>query len=299
MASAVERAPPTPEPEPAPAPPTPRPVVHRATRPERIPTAEELPTPPSDDPGEYAAWSKALTSTQRHQIALFCRANPIEYEASCGGIGPLHVPVPPSLLPRARDDHEDRHESKASSRSEWFAMMSREQQSWVTATCEAHYNQGALCTVDTPLVVSLDNDPVVFVGSWPTARTPWIALDANHDGAISMAELFGSWTVMPDGTTAHDGFAALAQLDANHDGVIDAADPAFSSLLLWADDGDRRATPDELRPLDATIVSISLAAHLALACDRRGNCEGTRATLVWRDAAGTHTGSVIDVSLAD
>ncbi len=302
MATAIRRTP-VAEPEPAPLapapPPAPRPVVHRAARPERVPTAEELPTPPSDDPKDYAAWWPGLTSVQRHQIALFCRANPIDYQASCGGIGPLHVPVPPSLKPRARDGDDDPHESKARSRQEWFAMMSTEQQRWVTATCDAHYNQGQLCTVDTPLVVSLDNGPVVFAGAWPTAHTPWIALDANHDGAISMAELFGSWTVMPDGTTAHDGFAALAQLDANHDGVIDARDPAFSSLLLWADNGDRRATPDELRPLAATIVSISLDAHLALACDARGNCEGMRATLVWRDAAGTHAGSVIDVSLGD
>ncbi len=50
---------------------------------------------------------------------------------------------------------------------------------------------------------------------WPTAQTPWLALDRDGDGRItSGAELFGSATMTATGPAAH-GFAALADLDDN------------------------------------------------------------------------------------
>ena len=121
----------------------------------------------------------------------------------------------------------------------------------------------------TPLVVAFDpielqaptmdrfafepGEPVE--SAWPTAATPWIALDRDGDGAItSGAELFGDST-----GDANDGFEALAALDDNRDGVIDHLDAAFAKLLLWADDGDRKSTPDELRPLSNLIDSIPMA----------------------------------------
>ena len=99
---------------------------------------------------------------------------------------------------------------------------------------------------NTPLVVSFDDRPVTFspggqfsfapgvatATDWPTSSTPWIAIDLDGDGAItSGAELFGSNTALPGGTTAKNGFEALAALDANHDGKIDRDDPAFASLV--------------------------------------------------------------------
>jgi hypothetical protein len=166
----------------------------------------------------------------------------------------------------------------------------------------------------TPLVVAFSDEPVTFTrggafafspgtpvaSDWPTATTPWIAMDHDGDGAItSGAELFGSSTVLPDGRTAINGFEALAVLDANHDGVIDARDPAFASLLLWSDrDGDRKSSPDELVPLASRVVSISLADRVEARCDPRGNCERERAAVRWRDEHGaTHVGSVVDVYL--
>ncbi|MDB4957251.1 MAG: hemolysin-type calcium binding protein [Myxococcales bacterium] len=270
--------------------------------------------PPSKDPKEYAKWLRELSAIERHQIALFCRANKLNYEPSCGGIGPLHVPRPPALIPRAKREAVDPDEPpRAASREAWLAGLTMQQRQWVTSTCDQNYNEGELCTVMTPLVVSIDNRPVEltsggsfpFAGGqpiatdWPTAATPWIALDLDGDGAIgSGAELFGSYTVLPDGTAAHDGFAALAALDANHDGRIDQADPLFASLVLWADrDGSHRSTRDELTPLASVIVSISLDAWMDLRCDARRNCEGQRASLVWRDAEGEHTGSVVDIYL--
>ena len=53
-------------------------------------------------------------------------------------------------------------------------------------------------------------------------------MDRSGNGAIDDgSELFGSGTLMPDGTRAVDGFAALATLDTNNDGVVDTS--AFSA----------------------------------------------------------------------
>jgi hypothetical protein len=54
---------------------------------------------------------------------------------------------------------------------------------------------------------------------------------------------------------------------------------------------------DALAPLSRSIVSISLANRTEPRCDARGNCEGQRASITWRDTTGVHTGTVIDVYL--
>jgi len=162
----------------------------------------------------------------------------------------------------------------------------------------------------TPLVLAFDAQPIAFTQArgqfafretpmttdWPTAVTPWLALDRDGDGAItSGAELFG------DGVPgASNGFEALAPLDDNRDGVIDRDDRAFASLLLWADaNHDRTSSPDELRPASDVVVSIPLAHHRDVRCTN-GNCEGERSSLTWRDADGTtRTGAVVDVYLSE
>lgn len=172
---------------------------------------------------------------------------------------------------------------------------------------------GTIC--DTPLVIAFDAQPIelapasgarfAFVPGvpastdWPTAATPWIALDRDGDGAItSGAELFGSATVLPGGATAHHGFEALAALDANADGVIDRADPAFAALLLWADaDGDRASAPGELRPLADVVTSIPLAYERDARCTARGACEGERGVVHWRDGGTARVGAVVDLYL--
>jgi hypothetical protein len=161
------------------------------------------------------------------------------------------------------------------------------------------------------LVVAFDDEVVQFetgaaqfafhpgvpvTTDWPSAATPWIALDRDGDGAItSGAELFGDAT---EGVQARNGFEALASLDANHDGVIDHRDPAFAKLVLWSDrDGDRRSAPSELQPLAERIVSIPLA-HVVVSRCANGNCEGERAAITWRAPSGQlRSGAVIDVYL--
>jgi hypothetical protein len=169
---------------------------------------------------------------------------------------------------------------------------------------------------ETPLVLVFDGAPVDFVADaehgfdlsparsmvtdWPSARTPWLALDRDRNRAIDDgSELFGSMTVVSGGR-ARNGFEALRALDTDGDGLITARDRDFAELVLWADaDGDRRSAAGELTSVAAAgIVSIDLRYVSAPRCDGRGNCEVERAPFVYRDAAGTlRTGEIVDVHL--
>lgn len=166
----------------------------------------------------------------------------------------------------------------------------------------------------TPLVLSFDDRPVEFVTStgyfrmtarddcastdWPTAATPWLAMDRDGNGSIDGGhELFGSGTVM-GATWAGDGFAALAGLDSDGDGWITPGDARWAELLLWEDhDQDRRSGPWELEALASRgVVAIDLGySRPASRCDARGNCEAERASVSLR---GPGFAEVIDVRLA-
>jgi hypothetical protein len=171
---------------------------------------------------------------------------------------------------------------------------------------------------NTPLVLSFDGAPVEYgtdaahgftvngatslVTDWPTAKTPWLALDRDGSGSIEDGrELFGSMSPLAGGGAAANGFVALRELDESGDGQITADDPAFTRLLVWSDrDGDRRSAPGELASAASwELVSIELGYANLPRCDARGNCEVERASFRYRDAAGaTRTGAVIDVHLA-
>lgn len=175
---------------------------------------------------------------------------------------------------------------------------------------------GTSSVAATPLVFVFDGAPVDFEASsasfglvegacvatdWPSARTPWLALDRDGSGAIEDgAELFGSMTKLSSGGLAKNGFEALAELDSNHDGVIDANDAAFSKLVLWSDaNGDRASSASELSSLASKkIRSIDLKYTTAERCDARGNCERERATFTYEENGSVKTGAVVDVWLA-
>jgi hypothetical protein len=201
----------------------------------------------------------------------------------------------------------------ASTNEEGFqSCFKDESETLVWSECFSNSNSSG----STPLVLSFDSAPVTFAASsasfdltgsmsvatdWPTAKTPWLALDRNGNGAIDDgAELFGSASVLNNGARAENGFIALAELDGNGDGKITDADAAFSSLLVWSDnDGDRLSSSGELAPLSTfKLVSIDLAYSNVPRCDGRGNCEIERAGFRYLDAAGAeHSGSVVDVHL--
>jgi hypothetical protein len=189
----------------------------------------------------------------------------------------------------------------------------------IVADGETYLRQHGRCPpTDTPLVLSFDGAPVAYladrahgfdlngarsqVTDWPTARTPWLALDRDGDGRIADgSELFGSMTVLSTGERAANGFAALRELDADGDGRITPRDPGFARLLVWSDgDGDRRSAPGELvSAAEAGLLSIDLDYVVDPRCDARGDCEVERAVFRYRDGAGVErTGAVIDVHLA-
>jgi len=170
----------------------------------------------------------------------------------------------------------------------------------------------------TPLVLSFDASPVHYVTSmagafdltgkgmsvatdWPTAHTPWLAMDRDGDGRItSGAELFGSATLLADGTRADNGFLALRELDDNGDGRITSADASWSRLLLWTDaDASRTSDGSELSALEQHgIVSIDVDYSVGRRCTARGNCEIEHASFTFRSENGSTTGAIVDIHLA-
>lgn len=170
---------------------------------------------------------------------------------------------------------------------------------------------------NTPLLLSFDGAPVEFVADdkhgftlnatgsqvtdWPSARTPWLALDRDNNGRIDDgSELFGSMTLRGNGTRAANGFEALRELDTDGDGRVTQADPAFARLLVWTDrDGDRVSSAAEITSVSTWgVISIDLHDTVEPHCDARGNCEVERAAYHYRDSAGVERlGVVIDVHL--
>ncbi|CAN91961.1 putative hemolysin-type calcium binding protein [Sorangium cellulosum So ce56] len=169
----------------------------------------------------------------------------------------------------------------------------------------------------TPLVLSFEERPVEYVTAmsgafdlsglgatiatdWPTAATPWLALDRDGNGAIDGGEeLFGSATVLSSGARADNGFTALRELDTDGDGRITARDEAWSRLVLWSDrDANRASSAGELEPLASRgLVAIELSYGRDRRCDARGNCEIERASFTFSEGASTRTGAVVDVHL--
>lgn len=265
-------------------PPAPTPEVERLLPEPIISDRSHVEHPPALPPG--AAWFHRLSRSEQSDVEWVCKS---ERADPCWG------PMGLRMLTQAESTRYDGVRP----------LLGRD--------FERHCTQelGPRRGCNTPLVVAFAGEPVAFrtdagafafrgsavASDWPTSDTPWIALDRNGDGVIDRGdELFGD--AVPG---AHDGFEALAQLDANHDGRIDRDDPAFASLVLWADrDGDRRSTADELTPLASVVTAIPLANRRDVRCDGRGDCEGERGTMLWRDATGAaRTGAVVDVYLPE
>jgi hypothetical protein len=184
--------------------------------------------------------------------------------------------------------------------------------------------EGKACTTgwssgcNTPLVLSFDGGPVAYgtdrthgfdvnggeslVTDWPTAKTPWLALDRDGDGRIADGrELFGSMSPLALGGRAENGFVALRELDDDGDGRITQADASFARLLVWSDvDADRSSTPSELASAASWgLIAIDLDYRSEGRCDLRRNCEVERASFRFRESHGEErVGAIIDVHLA-
>jgi len=68
---------------------------------------------------------------------------------------------------------------------------------------------------------------------WITGGEGFLAMADSSGHITSGAQLFGTGTLLADGSHAANGFQALAAQDTNHDGIISAADANFSKLGVW------------------------------------------------------------------
>jgi len=114
---------------------------------------------------------------------------------------------------------------------------------------------------NNPILFDHDADGVKTATGWIKSDDGLLVLDRNNNGVIDNGrELFGDSTVMNNGQTAADGFAALADLDSNADGQINANDTQFANLKVWRDiNQDGVSQANELFTLEQqNIASISL-----------------------------------------
>jgi hypothetical protein len=118
-------------------------------------------------------------------------------------------------------------------------------------------------TAQNGVSFDINNDGKVDQTAWVARGDGLLVRDINGDGQINNgSELFGSATVLGNGKTAADGYAAMSALDTNHDGVLDAKDAAFGQLGVWVDNNGNGITDaGELKTLtDLGINSLSLNA---------------------------------------
>lgn len=87
-----------------------------------------------------------------------------------------------------------------------------------------------------PILFDHDGDGIKTGTGWISSDDGFLVLDRNGNGTIdSGRELFGDSTLLANGETAEDGFAALTAEDTNHDGRVDASDTRFANLRIWRD----------------------------------------------------------------
>lgn len=191
---------------------------------------------------------------------------------------------------------------------------------WDGYCCRSTGTIGGCCAgeeCNTPLVITLDGariETTLAQGAtfdlsghelsqlfdWPTAATPWLALDLDGSGTIDGGhELFGSAVRLASGDLAKNGFEALAEYDANHDGRIDANDPVFSKLVAWGDENlDRVSQPDELHPLSSFgIEALDLDYRITPQCDERGNCGLETAAVELASGTAHRSAALVDLHL--
>lgn len=141
----------------------------------------------------------------------------------------------------------------------------------------------------------LDADGYMEDVAWTSgdAANAFLCLDINGNGAIdSGSELFGNYSVLPDGSRATNGFAALAAYDSqrfggNANGWVDSDDAIWPQLRLWVDiNHDGVSQSNELMTLDAAgIVRINTRYNTERRRDQFGNLFRYRGTFVMIDTA--------------
>lgn len=119
--------------------------------------------------------------------------------------------------------------------------------------------------------------------------------DLDGNGTIdSGRELFGSETLLADGSKAANGYQVLAELDTNLDGQIDAQEAANANIRIWKDaNGDGYSSADELLTLSGAGVQSIATGYVAVdQTDANGNV--TQQTGIFTRTDGS-TGNSADI----
>ncbi len=122
--------------------------------------------------------------------------------------------------------------------------------------------------------------------SWPVnAGNAFLIYNVPSSGLVTGDNMFGNYSVGPDGQVAKDGFAALAKFDSYRDDLIDSRDTIFSRLRLWSDlNRDGRVQNGELRTLaQMGVAAIELNAVPVNENDMYGNTSTARASVHMTD----------------
>ena len=138
-----------------------------------------------------------------------------------------------------------------------------------------------LTGLDDPVFFDIDADGELETLSWTAAGQldAFLWLDRNGNGAVDDgAELFGNYTPLIDGSTAANGYLALAEFDlpamgGNDNGRIDPGDVIYPELRLWIDhDHNGFPEPDEILTLaEAGVTRIYLLYLTTQVHDHHGN----------------------------
>jgi len=140
----------------------------------------------------------------------------------------------------------------------------------------------------------LDNTGFAQRTAWIGGGAGFLALDRNGNGVIDNGgELFGDFTLLPDGSRARDGFEALRQFDIHGTGVIDKNNSIFRYLVVWIDkNGDGISTPDEIFTLtELGIVAINLnTTAVNTTCPETGILLTCVSTVVFADGSEAKIG---------
>jgi hypothetical protein len=135
---------------------------------------------------------------------------------------------------------------------------------WTPIVLDLNGNGIETLGIDAGVQFALEPGQAPVATGWVAPTDGLLVRDLNGDGVINDGgELFGSSTVLPDGTKASDGYAALQPLDANSDGVINSTDAGWGSLKVWTDaNSDGVSQAGELASLDSLgVAQLNLNAQ--------------------------------------